>query len=408
MGIYLKLGVRNIFRNARRTAITMAAMAFGAAAIIVFGGFVHFMFWGVRENAIHSELGHIQLYQQGFSEKGNVEPFAYLITDVARIMALLESVDHVTLVTPRLQLSGLISTGETTTSFFGLGVDPDKEADLSSFVNIVDGQDLSKRQANGAILGKGLAAGVGAKPGDALTILSTTRHGSINAAEVVVRGIFESGSKEFDDRAMKVPLPLVESLLDTEGAVQSLVIVLDKTEHTTLVRDRIQALFAEHQLDLELKTWEDLALRYHQVHNLLQDILSVVTLIVSVIAILGVANTMTMAVFERTREVGTIMAIGTKRRGGVALFLTEGFCLGVLGGLLGLAVGIGLAKLISIYGITMAPPPGSTRGFMARIWIIPEVLALAFTLSLLTALVSSFYPAFRASRLHVVEALRHV
>lgn len=408
MDIYLKLGVRNIFRNARRTVITLAAMAFGAAAIILFGGFVHFMFWGVRENAIHSELGHIQLYQRGFSEKGHVEPFAYLITDVARIMALLESVEHITLVTPRLRLSGLISTGETTTSCSGLGVDPDKEADLSSFVNIIDGQDLSQRQANGAILGKGLAAGVGAKPGDSLTILSTTRHGSINAAEVVVRGIFESGSKEFDDRAMKVPLPLVESLLDTEGAVQSLVIMLDKTEHTALVRDRLRALFAQHQLDLEIKTWEDLALRYHQVRNLLQNIFNVVTIIVSVIAVLGVANTLTMAVFERTREVGTIMAIGTKRRGVVALFLTEGFLLGVLGGLLGLAVGIGLAKLISIHGIPMAPPPGSTRAFIARIWVIPSVLGLAFTLSLMTALLSSFYPAFRASRLHVVEALRHV
>src|SRR5712691_10669170 len=327
MDIYLKLGVRNIFRNARRTVITLAAMAFGSAAIILFGGFVHFMFWGVRENAIHSELGHIQLYQRGFSEKGHIEPFEYLITDVPRIMALLESVEHITLVTPRLRVSGLISTGETTTSFIGLGVDPDKEADPSSFVNIIDGKDLSKRQANGAILGKGLAAGVGAKPGDSLTLLSTTRHGSINAAEVVVRGIFESSSKVFDDRAMKVPLPLVESLLDTEGAVQSLVIVLDQTEHTALVRERLLALFAQHQLDLELKTWEDLALRYHQVRNLFQNIFQVVTIIVSVIAVLGVANTMTMAVFERTREVGTIMAIGTKRQGVVALFLTEGFLL---------------------------------------------------------------------------------
>jgi len=408
MDIYLKLGLRNIFRNERRSVITLAAMAFGAAAIILFGGFVHFMFWGVRENAIHSELGHIQIYQRGFSEKGHVEPFEYLITDISRIMALLESVEHITLVTPRLRVSGLISTGDTTSSFIGLGVDPDKEADLASFVNIIDGQDLSKRQANGAILGKGLAAGVGAKPGDSLTILSTTRHGSINAAEVVVRGIFESGSKEFDDRALKVPLPLVESLLDTEGAVQSLVIVLDQTEHTALVRERLLALFAQHQLELELKTWEDLALRYHQVRNLLQNIFNVVTLIVSVIAVLGVANTLTMAVFERTREVGTIMAIGTKRRGVVALFLTEGFLLGVLGGLLGLAVGIGLAKLISTHGIPMAPPPGSTRAFIARIWVIPQVLGLAFTLSLLTALLSSFYPAFRASRLNVVEALRHV
>jgi len=408
MGIYVKLAFRNIFRHVRRTTITLAAMAFGAAAIILFGGFVHFMYRGVRENAIHSEVGHIQIYKRGFAERGHVEPFDYLITDVPRLTALLESMQHVTIVTPRLRLSGLISTGETTTSFIGLGVNPQKEADLSSFVNIIDGNDLSQRQANGAILGRGLAAGIGARPGDSLTVLSTTRHGSINAAEILVRGIFESGSKEFDDRAMKVPLSTVESVLDTEGDVQSLVVVLDKTEHTALVHDRLRALFDQYQLDLELKTWEDLALRYHQVRNLFGNIFRVITVIVSAMAVLGIANTMTMAVFERTREIGTIMAIGTKRRGIVALFLTEGFLLGIIGGLLGLGFGIGLAKLISLYGIPMPPPPGSTRGFTAQILVIPGVAGLAFALSLLTAIVSSVYPAFRASRLHVVEALRHV
>lgn len=408
MDLYAKLALRNIFRNARRTALTLAAIAFGSAAIILFGGFVHFTYWGVRESAIHSELGHIQLYKRGFFERGHMAPFDYLITDVPTITALVESVEHVTIVAPRLGFSGLISTGDTTTSFFGLGVDPEKEADLSSFVRIVDGKDLSPRQSKGAILGKGLAAGLGANPGDTLTILSATRHGSINAAEILVRGIFESSTKAFDDRAIKVPFSTVESLLDMEGAVQSLVVVLDKTEYTSLVHARLLALLAQYQLDLEAKTWEDLALRYHQVRNLFEKIFRVVTIIVSVIAVLGIANTMTMAVFERTREVGTLMAIGTKRRGIIALFLTEGLLLGILGGVLGLGVGIALAKLISIHGIPMAPPPGSTRGYVVRIWVIPEVLGLAFTLSLLTAVLSSFYPAFRASRLKVVEALRHV
>jgi putative ABC transport system permease protein len=408
MGIYLKLACRNTLRNRRRTAITLAAMAAGASAIILFGGFVHFIFWGVREGAIHSELGHIQVYRRGFTERGGVAPFDYLITDAPGIRALVESVEHVRIVTPRLGLSGLISTGNTTTSFFGLGVDPAKEADLGTFLTVIDGLELSERQPQGAIIGKGLAAGIGARTGDSLTLLTTTRHGSINAVEVLVRGIFESSAKEFDDRAIKVPLATVDSLLDAGGAVQSLVVVLDETEHTAAVRDRLQALFAERGLDLELRTWDQLALRYHQVRTLFGNIFRVVTAIVAVVAVFGVANTMTMAVFERTREVGTIMAIGTKRRGVVALFLSEGLILGVAGGLLGLGVGVLLAKLLSIHGIPMAPPPGSTRGFTARFWVVPDVLALAFGISVVTAVLSSLYPALRASRLHVVDALRHV
>jgi putative ABC transport system permease protein len=314
----------------------------------------------------------------------------------------------VRIVTPRLGLAGLISTGNTTTSFFGLGVNPAKEADLGSFLTVIDGFELSDRQPHGAIIGRGLAAGIGARTGDSLTILTTTRHGSINAVEVTVRGIFESSAKEFDDRAIKLPLSTVDGLLDAEGAVQGLVVVLDQTEHTAAVRERLEALFAERGLDLELRTWDQLALRYHQVRTLFGNIFRVVTTIVAIVAVFGVANTMTMAVFERTREIGTVMAIGTRRRSVVTLFLTEGLILGIAGGLLGLAVGVLLAKLLSIHGIPMAPPPGSTRGFTARFWIVPGVLALAFVVSVVTAVVSSLYPAWRASRLNVVDALRHV
>jgi putative ABC transport system permease protein len=408
MGLHLKLAVRNTFRNGRRTAITLAAMAAGSAAIILFGGFVDFIYWGVREGAIRSELGHIQIHQRGFIARGNVAPFDHLITDVPGITALVESVDHVRIVTPRLGLAGLISTGNTTTSFFGLGVNPAKEADLGSFLTVIDGFELSDRQPHGAIIGRGLAAGIGARTGDSLTILTTTRHGSINAVEVTVRGIFESSAKEFDDRAIKLPLSTVDGLLDAEGAVQGLVVVLDQTEHTAAVRERLEALFAERGLDLELRTWDQLALRYHQVRTLFGNIFRVVTTIVAIVAVFGVANTMTMAVFERTREIGTVMAIGTRRRSVVTLFLTEGLILGIAGGLLGLAVGVLLAKLLSIHGIPMAPPPGSTRGFTARFWIVPGVLALAFVVSVVTAVVSSLYPAWRASRLNVVDALRHV
>jgi putative ABC transport system permease protein len=409
MGLYAKLAVRNLFRNRRRTLITLGAMSFGAAAIILFGGFVNSIYVGVRESTIRSQIGHIQLYRKGYSEKGNLAPFDYLIRDYATLRAELVKMEHVRTVTARLGFSGLVSTGDTTTSFVGIGVDPEGEANLSSLAVMVDGQDLSSRDPRGVILGIGLARAFGVRPGDDLTLLTTTKGGSINALAVKVRGIWESGEKAYDDRFLKTPILEVQRLLDVDGdEVQSIVLLLDRTENTAIVRDRLAELIRERGLDLEMKTWEDLALRYHQVRELFGRIFAVLTLIVSVMVVFGITNTMTMAIFERTREIGTLMALGTRRRGVISMFVLEGLALGALGGLLGVILGVVLAKLVSALGIQLPPPPGSTRGFAVQILVVPFVLMQAFRLSIVTATLASLYPAWRAARLNVVEALRHV
>jgi putative ABC transport system permease protein len=409
MPLYLKLAIRNVFRNRRRTLITLAAMGFGAAAIIVFGGFVHSIYFGVRESTIRSQVGHIQIYRKGYSEKGNLAPYDFLITDYAGLRAELLKLEHVKVVTARLGLSGLVSTGDTTTAFVGTGVQPESETDLSALAVIVDGKELASRDPRGVTLGVGLARAFGVKPGDDLTLLSTTRAGSINALAVKVRGVWESGEKAYDDRFLRLGLPEVQRLLDVEnGEVQSVVLLLDKTENTAAVRAAIDRLIRDKRLDLEVRTWEDLALRYHQVRELFGRIFGVLTLIVSIMVVFGITNTMTMAIFERTREIGTVMALGTRRRGVISMFVLEGVALGALGGVLGVLLGIGLAKAISAFGIQLPPPPGSTRGFVVNIFVVPEVLIQAFRLSLVTAALASLYPAWRAARLNVVEALRHV
>ncbi len=406
--LFAKLGIRNVLRNTRRTLITLAAMTFGTTAIILFGGFVNAAYVGVREQTILAQTGHIQLYKRGFSEKGAIAPFEYMIDNFPEVRDLVAKLEHVRVVAPRLGFSGLISTGETTTAFVGIGVDPAAEARMSSSVRIVGGRDLAPDDPNGAMLGLGLAEGLGVKIGSDLTLLATTKDGAINALAAKASGVWQSGEKAYDDRFLRVPIAQVQRLLDVEGAVQSAVILLDETDNTDQVAVQLASLIQSRGLALEMKTWKDLALRYHQVRQLLHRIFTTLIAIVAVIVVLGVANTMTMAIFERTREIGTIMALGTKRRGMIAMFILEGLTLGVMGGVVGVTIGVLVAKLVSSVGIPMPPPPGSTQGFTAHIMIVPGVLLQAFLLSLVTAVVSSIYPAWRASRLNIVDALRHV
>jgi putative ABC transport system permease protein len=330
-----------------------------------------------------------------------------MIANDAEIRGLVARLDHVRDVMPRLGFSGLVSTGDTTASFIGLGVSPDGESALSSFARVIQGQELATAHPRGVILGLGLARGLGVKPGDALTLLATTRPGGINALAVTVRGVWESAEKAYDDHFLKAPIREVQRLLDLEGEVQSIVVLLDRTEHTGIVRDRLEALIRERRLDLELRTWDDLAIRYHQVRQLFSRVFNTLTIMVSIVVIFSIANTMMMAVFERTREIGTLMALGTRARRIVLMFVLEGLVLGAIGAGLGLGVGVILATAISAYGIPMPPPPGSTRGFVAEILLVPEVMERAVALSLVTSLLASLYPAWRASRLDVVDALRH-
>ena len=403
----IKIAARSVFRNKRRTVITLLSIIFGCVAIIVFGGFVDYSLWGLREGTIHSRLGHLQVYKAGYSEKGGTNPLAYTIEDYPGVRSIIEAQEHVDFVTSRLEFSGLIGGAENSVICLGKGVEPEKERELGMSVSLVEGEDLTSERLEEGIVGKGLAEGLGLKIGDYLTILTSTPEGALNAVDLRLRGIFQTGAKEYDDVAVMVPMELAKTLLYTEN-VQSIVVVLDETENTDLVADNLQKEFSQANLDLEIKTWSDLATFYHQVVQLYGGIFWVVRLIIFIIVIFSIANTMTMSVFERMREIGTIRAMGTRRRGVLSLFLMEGLILGALGGTLGVVFGIIAAKLLSIKGIYIPPPPTMTEGYTALINVVPKDLIFAFCLAVGTSLVSSIYPAFKAARLKVVDALRYI
>src|SRR5947208_9535901 len=176
-----KLAFRNVIRHRRRSALALGAVVFGTVAMLLAAGFIEWIFVNFREYSIHSQLGHIQVTRQGYRDNAAAAPFGYLLPDDSAALRDIVTDPRVQLVAPRLSFSGLVSAGETTLSFVGEGVDPDKENVLSEAMTISAGKPLAADDPSGIIIGEGLAANLGVKPGDTVVLLSTTRAGATNA-----------------------------------------------------------------------------------------------------------------------------------------------------------------------------------------------------------------------------------
>lgn len=402
----ITLGLRNLFRHRRRTLIALAMIGFGVIALLLVGGFMEWATWGMREGTIQSRLGHIQMTRPGYFKEGSADPFVYLLPDQLGQQVDFESIPEVEVVSSRLVFSGLASHGDVTIGFIGEGVDPDKEKILSKYLTITAGDRLSADKPNGILLGAGLAANLGVSTGDQVVLLANTGSGGLNGVEGFVEGVFQSASKEFDDAALRIPLDTAKSLLRVSGA-HTWIILLNNTEQTEHVLELLQALYPETQSHLQFTPWHELADFFNKTVKLFTRQMKIIRLIVALIIILSISNTMVMSVLERTGEIGTLMAMGFRRRKILQLFVGEGLLLGVAGGLLGVIVGTILAIIISTIGIPMPPPPGMDVGYTAEIQVTWSLTAGVMALAVLTTLLGSLYPAWKASRLEIVDALRH-
>ena len=397
-----RLAARNLARQRKRTALALGTVSGGVLAFLLAGGFINWIFHDMRESTIHSQLGHIQITRPGYFERGISDPYRYLLPAIDP--ALKTETTGAVALTPRLAFSGLLSKGDETISFVGEGVDPEKEAPISRAITIVQGQDLTMAGASTILLGEGLAANLGAKVGDSVVLLATTAEGGINAVEVTVAGIFATITKAYDDSVLRAPISIARQLMRVEGAT-SWVMLLARTEDTRAAMAQLTARLPPGEY--ELTPWSRLADFYNKTVELFSKQLGVVRLLIALIVILSISNTLSMSVIERTSEIGTSMAIGVRRNGILRLFLWEGALLGLIGGLVGIVGGVLIGQAISSIGITMPPPPGMARGYIGQISISPGLALDGFLLAFVTTLLASIFPAWKASRMNVVDALRH-
>jgi len=379
-------------------------VASGIIAFLLAGGFIAWIFDDMREATIHSQLGHIQIVRPDYFEKGIADPYAFLLPANSAEQRTVEQAPGVVSVTPRLAFSGLASHGDVTVAFVGEGIDPERERPISSRITILSGKDLDSSAQTAVLLGEGLARSLGVQIGAKVVLLATAANGSPNAIEITVAGTFATISKEYDDVALRLPIALARKLMRVQGAT-SWVVLLDQTEKTQMTVESLSKKLPAS--GFELVPWDRLADFYNKTVVLFSKQVSVVKYIIGLIIVLTISNTQTMSVLERTREIGTSLAIGQRRRVVLRMFLAEGVLIGALGGIAGIVLGYLLAELVSFIGIPMPPPPGMTHGFTGQVLITPALAWEALVLALLTTLLASLMPAWKASRMNIVDALRY-
>jgi putative ABC transport system permease protein len=401
-----RLALRNVLRQRRRSAVAIGAVAFGITALLIAGGFIEWIFVDFRESTIQSQLGHIQVVKPGYHDAGKADPYAYLLPDKPPEFESPDVPHRIKTVAPRLSFSGLVSRGgdAAAISFIGDGVSPREEAAFGKGVQISEGKNLSEGEPNSVIMGEGLARNLGAKVDDKVVLLANTASGGTNGVELTVVGLFSTVTKAYDDAALRVPIATARTLLRTKGS-HMWVVLLNETSDTDAVLGQLRGQLPHDKF--EVVPWNKLADRYNKVATLFTKQIQGVRLILALIILLSISNTMTMSVIERISEIGTSMALGVKRSGILRLFVSEGVLLGCFGGLLGLMIGAAAASLISAIGIPMPPPPGQTHGVTAEILVTWKIAIDAFVLAVATTLIASIYPAWKASRKQIVDALRH-
>jgi putative ABC transport system permease protein len=401
--LLLTLSLRNVFRNRRRSLFALATIAMGALGLFVFMGFNRGLMNQYRANTIRARWGHGQLYVQEYRDRAHARPWEHWIEHPSAVMARLRRLPGVLDLFPRLTVSGILVAGEHTAAGQGEGVDGVAEAGFFTQLNYRQGDDFRDR-TDGIVLGEGLARGLAVHPGDKIRLIVQGGERPPRSAALRVTGVFHTGSQEFDTRAFRIPLEAAQSLLATDR-VESIAVALTEVEAWPVFAEAVRASLP----DLEAVPFDELdRIYYRHAVDWLDAQFAFIRGIILLVVFLGIFNVISMAVLERTHEIGTLRANGDGRFAIAVGHLLEAVVLAVLGAALGLAAGWALSAGPLRDGVAMPPAPGITRSFRIQIELAFADALQALVLAVLTAVVGCLLPVWRAVRMPIAEALRHV
>lgn len=408
----LRIGWRNLRRNRRRTWITATTVALAVLLVQVATSLLIGIEQQSFDNLINYQTGHAKLYAAGYFANRDELPLDPALTDIQALETAVEAVDGVAAATPRLVFSAQLSNGVDQIPCLGVGIEV-RGSDTDVFripQTVVDGTYLSESD-EGVLLGSGLAELFEVTAGDWLTVLAKTQAGAYEAIDLQIVGIVGTGNPLIDQNSFLLPLETAQYVLDMEGATE-IAVRFGPTARESATLRRLQEVVGAND-GVVVKGWRDMEEDFMSLVQLKRTAQSIFLSIFVVLAVVGITNTILMAAFERTSEIGMMMAMGLRGAGVRRLFLTEGALTGFVGAAVGSVLGIGVIAYFATHGIDFSAMYGDMDiGYPVKDTIYPAmnlvVIIVSWLLTGVLAAVASFYPAARASRLRPVEALRHV
>jgi putative ABC transport system permease protein len=409
---WIKLAVRNIFRNRRRSLVTLFAIGVGFAAINLFYGWIHHSYWGLRVMAVQAEgLGHLRINRAGWQEKGKLEPEKYMFSkeETEKIIKLTTDEKGVILATPQMQVTGIVTNGIASTIFIAQGVVPKDEKIIKdgwAAFRPVNGKELDDQKKYGTEIAQDLARYLNLTAGKDGIVMASTLSGQMNALDMQVMGVYDTGSDFSNDKYMRFTFDFAQSLLNTQSA-ERIVVLLKDWEKTEEMRGIFLKKLNDAGIAGEIRTWKELSLSYLKTKSMLDMMFSFLFTIVLVIVVMTTVNTMGMAILERTREIGTLRALGLKRRGISLLFALEGAFLGFFGSIMGIILHLCVWALLRAFP-PQYTPPGLSTSMSLIVDLVPQALFILVFCMILISLVAAIIPARGAARQNIVDALGHV
>ncbi|ANS85155.1 ABC transporter permease YtrF [Vibrio scophthalmi] len=409
----MRLAWLNLRRNQRRSAMSMLIISIAVFALTATGGFGLYTYQSLKESTAR-DIGHLIISTPDYFQKDEEMPLSNGLEQPDGLVKKIIALDSVRGVPPNIAFTGLISNGNKSAIYIGNGVN-EREFDMKGpFLDVQQGKTLSNLRSSRydpaepeVMLAVDLARNLNVTIGDWVTLLATTTDGALNAYDFKVHGIYSTGVPEMDKRQLFVHIDSAQDLLYSEK-VSTISVFLFDLEQTEVVSQAINQLIAQQAQALEITPWHERAFYYQNVKNLYNRIFGIMGLIMALVVFVALFNTMTMSVTERTREIGTLSALGNYPNEIIGGFMREAGLLAVIGSLFGvLATGI-LTLFLMVVDVQMPPPPGMTQGYPLTIYFSLSLAIWALLGVLAICLTAAFFSARKGVNKPITEALIHV
>ncbi|ENM5750550.1 ABC transporter permease [Vibrio mimicus] len=410
-----RLAALNLQRNRRRSLLSISIIAIAVLALTSAGGFGLYTYDSLRESTAR-DVGHLTLSLRGYFGQEEETPLANGLEGSDSIRQALLANPAIRGIQPRIELTGLVSNGVKSTIFVGLGVDY-KEFDMKGpFLDLRAGQTLQDPNSPRfdptqpqVMLGVDLARNLNVAVGDWVTLLATTADGALNALDFKVRGLYSTGVPELDKRQLYLHLSSAQELLNS-SKVSTLSVYLFTTEHTASVQRWVEEQLSKLHLaqDLQVTPWQQLAVFYTRVKDLYDRLFGVMGTVMAMVVFVALFNTLTMSVSERTREIGTLSALGAYPNDILAGFVREATLLALCGTLLGTLLNLLTIAVVRVADIQMPPPPGRTEGYPLDLYFSFTLVGLCAVGTVVICVLAAWFSARKGVNKPITEALAYV